>query len=499
MFKTLRAKLAVMLFGLLGVLGVLHTAWVVRTSRFYLQEVSQRLDRNLAKHLADANIVTARGLINKEAASETFQTLMLINRNIEVYLLDREGRIVAFSAPPGAVARQSVRMEPIHQFLSEAPLPIFGDDPRHPDRQRVFSVAEFRSTPSPPGAPGPAEGYLYVILVGEEYTSALHLLSSSQILRSSAWALAGSIGITLVASLLIVRFLTRRLSCLGQQMQTFRSGGFKEPPPSRRAAVDDGDEIDQLCSTFREMALRIVEQIKQLKDNDRRRRELIANVSHDLRTPLQSLQGYLETLLAKEQSLPAAERRRYLESAIKHTVGLGALISQLFELGKLESKEIRPALGPFSPSELCQDVAQRLELIARERRVHLRAELAPDVPSAVGDVELIDRVLMNLVENALRYTPEGGSVSLTCFAADSKVVMQVSDTGEGIPKDDLPHIFERHYRADSSAHRATDGAGLGLAIAQGILSLHASSLRVESGAREGTVFSFDLRQVEKTA
>ena len=498
LIPTLYGKLAAILFGLCLVLGILYTAWMIRTSQRYLQEADQKLNLNLARHLAAERILMPDGRIDKAAAAETFRTLMVINRNIELYLLDPEGRIVAFSAAPGVVRRARVDLEPVQGLLAGAALPIYGDDPRHETRTKVFSATALRRVAG--GRPVPSEealyGYLYVILVGQDPLSALELVNQSQTLRTSAWGLGLLIVLTLLGALVIVRWLTRRLTRLARDMEAFRASEFLQAPAVAVAAGSSPDEIDVLAIAFREMSQRIGEQIRRLQDVDRMRRDLVANVSHDLRTPVAAVHGYLETLLLKEAVLAPDERRRYLEVALRHSAGLSAMIMELFDLAKLDAREVDVELEPFSLCELGQDVLQRFELLAAQKSVVLEGVLSPTLPMVAADIRLIERVLVNLIDNALRHSPSGGRVSLICVADGADVLVSVTDTGPGIAPAELTHIFERFYRPPTTADLA-EGAGLGLAIAKRILDLHGATLDVVSERSEGASFRFTLRAVVK--
>jgi signal transduction histidine kinase len=499
LLSTLYGKLAAVLFGLFLLLGALHTAWMVRASQLYLQEVNQKLNLNLARHLAAERILLNDGRINKAAAEETFRTLMAINRNIEIYLLDPEGRILAFSAAPGVVKRSRVSLEPIRALLDARPIPIYGEDPRSETGRKVFSVTALeRARGGQPVSPDARlDGYLYVILVGEEYTSALGLIGQSRTLRASAWGFAALIALALVTTLLVVRWLTRRLTVLARQMEAFREGGFSKVPDLPSQMGPPRDEIDVLGATFREMSRRIAEQIQGLRDVDRLRRDLVANVSHDLRTPMASVHGYLETLVLKAPTLTEEDKQRYLQVALKHSKGLSTMVAELFDLAKLDAREVELHVEPFSLCELGQDVLQRFELLAATRRVDLKGVLSPSLPMVAADIRLIERVLVNLIENAVRHTPEGGRVSLLCYADGPGVLVQVSDTGPGISAGELPHIFERFYRSPGTGADSAEGAGLGLAIAKRILDLHGSPLSVQSEANAGASFIFTLRTADR--
>ncbi len=487
MFRTLYGNLAAVLLGLFCLIGVLVILLSLYTTRMYVHEVNQKLNRSLAEHMVAEKILMQTGRVNEEALKEIFHMLMVINPSIEVYLLDANGAILNSSAPPGKVKRQRVSLAPLEQFLAGVEvLPILGDDPRDFDRKKVFSV-------SPIPLNGPVECYLYVILGGEEYDSAIQMLQGSYILRLSTWAVAGGIVFSALAGLLLFNLLTRRLKKLVSGVEAFTQSNFSAQ--FETAPLSNGrsrDEIDQLGTTFSRMADRIRQQVQELKQADQLRRELVANVSHDLRTPLTSLQGYLDTLLLKEGTLSPQEQRTYLEIATKHSEQLGKLVAELFELAKLDSREMEPHVEPFSLGELVQDVVQQLRLVAEQKRIGLQTDFLKDLPFVSADIGLIERVLENLIENALRYTQPGGTVTVALTRKNETIMAQVTDTGCGISPDDLPHIFDRFFRVGTNHQERSAGAGLGLAIAKRILELHGSAIEAQSILNGGTTFTFHL-------
>jgi PAS domain S-box-containing protein len=241
-------------------------------------------------------------------------------------------------------------------------------------------------------------------------------------------------------------------------------------------------------------------EVEELKDrlqeeNVYLRRELIASVSHDLRSPLASIRGYLETLLLKGDALPPDKRHAYLEIAARQSERLGTLISELFELAKLDYSGYQINPEQVQLGELAQDVLQKFQLTAETKGIALQVEAHPDVGYVRADIALIERVLENLLENALKHTDPGGSVSLAVRRHDGRVVVDVSDTGSGIPESALPRIFDRFYQVDRSKMLDPRSAGLGLAIVKRILDLHHSQISVESVVAEGTSFSFALPAV----
>lgn len=487
MFRSLYSKLAAVLLLLFALVGLSIIAVTLFSVEMYQQEVDQKLNRELAAHIVSEKLLLRDNQINEEALKEIFHMLMVINPSIEIYLLDPAGNILAFSAPPEKVKRKRVNLDPVNTLLKEeASYPILGDDPRNPAKRKAFTVARIPEH-------GKLEGYLYVILGGEIYDSIVHKLKSSYILRLSTWAIAASLLLALIAGLLIFALLTGRLRRLSAAMDAFKKGNaLSELSLPNINEAKTGDEIQQLSSTFKQLAQRIESQMNKLKKADTLRRELVASVSHDLRTPLATLQGYIETLLLKDEHLTDAERKSYLEIAIKHCDRLSKLVQELFELAKLDSQETKLQREPFNLSELVQDVTQKFQLKAKQREINIIPNIGKELPFVVADIELIERVLENLIENAMRHTPPGGSISVVLTPDQQDIVVKVSDTGSGITQKELPHIFDRFYQLDKSRNSSPGLAGLGLAICKRVLELHGGSINVDSILGSGTTFTFNL-------
>ena len=295
----------------------------------------------------------------------------------------------------------------------------------------------------------------------------------------------------LLAGLAAFRLITRPLRELTQTVQTFEHEGvtaFSRTTPTLERIARGGDDIATLGQSFLGMTRRIAEQWQALTAQDQQRRELFANISHDLRTPLTSLHGYLETLLMKADRLDASESRRYLEIALGQSRKVGRLAQELFELARLEYGVVKPDKETFALADLVQDVFQKFELAAEARRQRLVPHIAPDLPGVTADLGMIERVLTNLLDNAIRHTPEGGEISVRLQPDGAAVRVEVSDTGPGIPRELQPVLFTRPAFASGSER----GGGLGLMIVRRILQLHDSDIRLESRPGQGAVFAFAL-------
>ncbi len=494
LFKTVHGKLSLALLLLLLVIGVLYAGLTLLTTRTYLREVNQHLNRALASELAEHLI--AKKLLREEPRTQALtraeiKQSMVLNPDIEIYILDSQGRILDFSAAPGAVRSTSVSLDPVRRFLAGAgALPIYGTDPRHPEQGKIFSAARI---PAVSGARprDQIQGYIYIVLGGQQYDAAAGALNRSYILRWSLIALAGILGLAALAGALSFRFLTRRLRQMARRVEAFGARHFDGEIAVSH--VSRGDEIERLERMFNRMSERIEAQIASLQQSDSYRREAISNVSHDLRTPLAALQGYLETLQMKDGALSDQERRDYLATATRHAQRLGKLVTELFDLARLESGALEMRLEEFSLAELVSDVTQEFELAAQKKAVQLQTDLGEMRPFVRGDIGLIERAMGNLIDNALRHTPEGGRVTVALRLEDRRASVRVSDTGIGIAPAELPHIFERYYRAPREAgQEPSGGVGLGLAITQRIVELHNGIIEAQSTPGEGTTFVFSL-------
>ncbi|MBI5040880.1 MAG: sensor histidine kinase [Gammaproteobacteria bacterium] len=481
--RTVFAKLAIVLGALLLGIGLLYVLLSTALSRHYQQTFLQNLNRDLAQNLiVDRNLVSD-GNLDEAALQETFHRYMMVNPSIEIYLLDSSGGILSYSAEPGKVKRRYVDLGPVHEFLTGREFPLLGDDPRSHDRRKVFSVAPIPS-------PGDAKGYLYVVLRGEEYDRIEQLFQDNLLARLSAVAVLASLGVGLGVGLLLFRMLTQRLEYLTGLMNRFCAGSFNEYIPFAERVGED-DEIDRLGRHYNCMAVRIRAQLEDLQRQDEVRRELVANVSHDLRTPLAVMQGHIETLQINAEDFGPVIRAHYLDVALAHSKRLTRLVEELFDLAKLDAHEILPRSEPFSLVELVQDVIQKFKLTAAERGVRLEMECDEWLPLVIADIGLIERVLENFISNSLRNTQRGGVIMAVFRRLGVQVEIRIQDDGNGITPEDMPHIFDRFYRGADQG-RGADHAGLGLAIAQRIISLHGETIEVVSHPGKGAIFFFCL-------
>ncbi|WP_248739331.1 sensor histidine kinase [Pseudomonas sp. MWU12-2029] len=461
------------------------SAWLqVRSSQMHELEVVQGLSRDLAQHIAhDTVLMDSNGLM-PGAVRELFSQLMLVNPSVEVYLLDTEGRIVGNAAPEGRLRRQAVDLQPIRRLLNDQPLPILGDDPRSIDGRKVFSAAPLQVNGKP-------AGYLYVVLLSEAHDRFAERGATSAALNTALLSIGLVAFLCLIAGLTAFNLITRPLRRLTETVSRFDIDGAPQSLPAAPSPVDksaDPDEIAVLDAAFRQMQNRLGEQWRSLTRQDQERRELVANISHDLRTPLASLHGYLETLSLKDATLSPEERRRYLGIALDQSRKVGGLAQSLLELVRLEHGFVQPVLEQFSLTDLVQDIFQKFELGAEARNVELKASFSANLPTVCADLGLIERVLTNLFDNALRHTPPGGEIELGLKPRGALVEITVSDTGPGIAAELREGLFLRPFNIGGARR---DG-GLGLRIVHRILQLHGREIQLLDVAGRGATFRFSL-------
>jgi signal transduction histidine kinase len=481
------ARLSAVFLLLIVLLGAGCVAIAFRSAQRLFDDVEQLLNREYARSISGELSPLVAGGFSEEGVKGAIHYMMVLNPMVEIYLLDPAGKILAyFLNPAEKIVRGTVDIAPVREFVQSGGRRLaLGEDPRSATRQRPFSAASLQM--------GAEQGYVYVVLGGEKYDASLRMIQDSYYLRAGVVAFFLALGVTLLVGLLLFFFLTRRLSSLSEAVRGFEKGDL-----ARRVRAGGADELGSLARAFNEMAATIEADVEKIRLAERMRRDLIGNISHDLRSPLASIQGYLETLVLKDSELTAEERRKFLQVSLRSAFSLQRLVEELFELAKLDARQVQRRLEPMQVAELVQDVALKLAPEAEAAGVSLSVEPLGDLPLVTGDVAMLERVLTNLMENALRFTPRGGSVRAILRAGGSvenggTVRVTVADTGTGIAPEDLPHVFERFYRADRSRTRGShDGAGLGLAIARQIVELHGSRLEVESRPGEGAEFSFTL-------
>lgn len=502
---TVRFKLALTVF----VTGALTALGVVVTLLFALE----RFEHETAYRRGDAFLGRVTGMYDDlpgkhardPAEFDAFlRRLLLLEPETQLYLLDPGGRILA-SSTQATAPRGAVRLGPVMQAIEQTRPPyVMGDDPQRPGAVTVITARPVRRPGSARDA-APA-GYLY-LAVHREGLPAGRLEMLGRTLAQPA--LAAGVAIVALTTLLaawIIAAVTRPLQRLGAAVSAAAREGLEASPADsealRLAPATADDEFGQLAAGFRSMLQRLRSQWETLRRLDHFRREGVSNLSHDLRSPLTATTACLETLEARWAGDAARDDDgRLLEVALRNTRNATRLVQSLGELAQLDEPEFKLRTEVIDAGELLDDIALRFTARASGQGVRLQTE--PPGPASAPppvveiDVALFERAVANLLDNALKFSREGGLITLAARRLEAGVAVSVTDTGTGIAADDVPQLFDRFYQSRRGVAPATGegGRGLGLAIVKRITELHGGKVEVASRVGTGTQVTILLRAI----
>jgi signal transduction histidine kinase len=479
-------RLASVFFILILFVGL---AYVLITTYYFsrlFNEVNQRINKNtavnIAKHLHPFN---ADGKVNEDEMEKLFQQIVSVNPYLEVYLLDSAGQILYFNTDEAKVLLDSVNTAPLEKFIAKhGRVFIKGDDPREPHTSQIFSVARVYSG-------GRRMGYIYVVLGSDVYNTISKKLERNFFFNIGAFAMLVALFAALVIGLFFIRVLTNNFNRILSVMEKFREGDLNARVPLKPAG-----SLNEFGVIYNNMADILNENINKLKEIELLRSNLIANISHDLRTPVAIIKGYAETLQIKVNELSEQSRTEYLNRINTSIDKLQKLINELFELSLLETRQMKIKKEPLMISELINDISSSYQLMASEKKIMLNTSLSIHLPLVYADIALIERVIQNLLDNAFRHTPPNGKISIVTKLEKGAVTVTVADTGSGITKQKLEEIYHGFYKENNFSDMRYS-TGLGLIIVKKILELHHSNLEINTTEKIGTAFSFSLPLYKK--
>lgn len=473
-------KIAAVFSALLIVLGIVFVLIASKLSRSYYTMAHQELYGNVASHLATFTNPLKNGKPDTAVTHDIIHSIMVANPSVEVYLLDTAGHITDYVVPDKSVRNHRVDIAKVKQWLlvknGEHPL---GDNPKQPDEPGIFSAA-------PVYEQGVLTGYVYAVLASEKQKQILATLNNHLYYSLGMYIFFSALGITFIVGVITFFLITDSTTQIAKVVRRFKEGDY-----SARIEGHAQGNLGMLTSTFNEMADVIVDNFEKISATDKFRQELIANVSHDLRTPLSIMQGYVETLMIKKDSISQTEREKYLSVVLESSKKLSVLVEQLFQYAKLEANQVNPEKEQFLLNELASDILMTYQLKASERNIKLILDGPDNLPPVFADIALTERVLQNLIDNSFKFTPDGGRISIQLKKTGSGVQVQVTDTGIGIALEDQAYIFER-YKQLHKDEQPKKGMGIGLAIVKKILELHQVSIQVASEPGKGAAFWFVL-------
>lgn len=482
MARTLFTKLAISLVVLLLIHALISYFLMQYTFFSYEKERLQYKYKDLAKTFLNQYPLMDNNILS---LSDKIHYIPQYYPNIEAYILDTSGLVLATTCE--TLTKDRIMLSSIEKFANDnTTYPLYAEDPAYDNDNTVFSAAAIKVD-----SHEDVLGYLYLVLKKDVKNIEQSFdMSNSYTMQQAVLFMVVCTILAIIAALLIVKGLVARLNRLTNDIELYRKNEL--PAVDQTKVILAQDEVDILTQTFQIMAKRLDKQIDQLKQADTLRREMVANISHDLRTPVAALCSVLETLHLKSNTMQTEEIKKYLQVALQQSRRLARLVKELFDLSKLEACDFKIQTQTFPLAELVHDIIQKFKTKAIKNKVQLQIEMTNHPHWVEADIELIERVLDNLLENALRHTQPYGYIKVYLTKQDNAVYVQVEDTGCGIAEQEIPHIFERFYRGKQSYSNDPNGTGLGLAIVKRILELHNSQIKVTSQLGKGACFAFSL-------
>ena len=482
LFNSLFFQVSSVFLLILIIISAVYIYISVNTAEMYFEETRQKLDLNIASHIAADNDCFKGDSVNTEVLKDVFHNVMVINPSIEVYLLDTNGTILTYYAPNQVIKIKSIPLGPLKEFIyADKHSFLMGTDPKNPDKMKPFSASRVTEADK-------FKGYIYVILGGQEYENASQLVFGSYIIRLGVRSMIIALITAAIIGFLAIGIITWNVRRIVRVIRDFRNGNS-----SARIIMTNKGELKLFADSFNDMADTIVHNINEIKSMDENRRILVANVSHDLRTPLSIIRGYVETIILKDSKLTPIERNNFLGIIMRNTDRLLNLVEELFELSRLESKEIKPHIEEFSLGELLQDIHQKNQIPANEKNINLLLEVTENLPRVFADIGMMEKVFQNLIDNAVKFTPSGGEIKIILKKKYAQSLLAIiSDTGIGISEEEISNIFDRYYQAKKNPTGKNSGAGIGLSIVKRILDLHEFDIKVKSELAKGTSFFISI-------
>jgi signal transduction histidine kinase len=507
----LKIALTILLAGVLTAVGVIATV-LLTFQRFEHESIYFRgnafLERVVERH-ADMFTMQER----YEGDFKAFlASLVLFENSSELYLLDTHGTVIAHSGDMQLPNGFQVKLQPVLEAASEQAMPyVMGDDPAHMDASAVISARALRRTGADPKAS--PDGYLYLVCHKSGLPEGGLLAIQSVYAVPAMLAILAIVCLSTALAAWVTAAITRPLKKLTATVSAVAQHGLENAAASPGTTgaellapghIPGKDEFGQINAGIGGMLHTLNAQWRQLRRQDHFRREGVSNLSHDLRSPLTATAACLETL----ESRWAGDASRHadhqlVEVALRNTRNAARLVQSLGDLAQLDEPEFHLKPQRMDATELMDDIALRFAERAARKGVRISAELGVGLcpattPLVRMDVELMERAIANLVDNALKACAAGGVITLGAFCMEDQVHLEVTDTGAGIAAADIPHLFDRFYQSRTSVAPASSegGKGLGLAIVKRIVEMHQGSVRVDSTLGQGTCVTLMLPGME---
>ncbi|MFZ1800569.1 MAG: HAMP domain-containing sensor histidine kinase [Chitinophagaceae bacterium] len=475
-------RISILVFLIITILSILFISITYFASTYFYNTTTQLVNKDVATHIAKFTSPYENNSINKRKADSVFYNAMVVNPNIEVYFLDATGNVIYYQTTEFAIQVKKIPLDDIHTFInSNGKKYVRGFDPKQAGVKKIFSAAPVYKNNT-------LFGYIYVILVSAKYGDANSVLFESQVWRLALEAFI----IVIILSIFISNYYIKRLQLNYKKVVTvleeYKNGNF-----NATFALKDNYEFVPITDAFNSMSHLLITNMKRLQKSETDRKDLIATISHDLQSPLSVARGYAETLFMQKNFTGTPEHHEYLKLIQSKIMQVEKMVLQLAQLSKMDEINFEPKKEPFVFAEIVQETVNTYQLFASEKNVALHCSQCETLEWINADVSMMERVMQNLVDNAIKNTPAGGTAEISITVKENDLIFSIENTGKNLS----PELLKWINSLGEELSERPSQAGLGLLIVKKILRLHNIQLTAKTYDNKN-IFMFTVHVVSQS-
>ncbi len=477
---TIFRRISIVFFTLITLLCLLFMAISYFLTTDFHQASTQLLNKEVAAHIVEFTSPFEKEGINKAKADSVFKNAMILSPGAEIYFLDTTGKVIAFHAPKSEIKLWTIPLKNIRKLIaSKGEIYVKGPDPKNISDPKIFSAAEVK------GKSGNL-GFIYVILAtNKNVTDVLYLSYLSNLLIIAFCII---IILSIVFSFIYLNQMQRRFNQMIAVLEKFQNGNLEA-----RFEIKEDDELAPVTLAFNKMADMLSDNIHRLTRSVKERKDFIINISHELKTPLAIARGYTESLSIKNvnHELSKSEQEEYIQIILDKIQQVDIMVNQLFELSKLDTADFNPVKEPFVLSEIVQETVNNFQWKALQKQAVLTCTQCLYHVWINADVSLMERVVQNLINNAVDNTYEHESIQVFIEVTGNDLIFKLQYKGSLLPQNMLQWLNNSREESTLQADFFTP-SGIRFLIVKKILQLHRSSLKAYTDNDRSNVFIFDM-------
>ena len=468
------SHISVLVFSLITIVCLLFMGITYFSTSNFHEASMQLLNKDVAAHIAKFTSPFTEKGIDKKKADSVFYDAMVLSPSAEVYFLDTAGKVIAYHADENDIKQWTLPLNNIKKLIaSQGKEYIKSTDPRDPGNRKIFSAAEVNNGSQ-------LLGYIYVILGSNKNVTRMLYKSYFNGLIIKVFFII--IILSILFSFFYINRFQKSFNYMLGILEKFKNGDFEA-----RFPVNKNGELEPVTMAFNKMADLLVYNIDKITQSEKERKDFIANISHDLRTPLSVARGYTETLLIKnEKEISPQEEKEFLQLVYKKMLQVEYMVTQLFQLSKMESVAFVPKKEPFIFSEVVQEIIHDSLSAAKEKNISIDNSNIEDASWVFGDVAMMERLIQNLMVNAIKYTPQNGSIKISLTTQAGILIFNIQNSGTSVSRQ-MMDWFNNSLDQNLLSNRPAN-TGLGLVIVKKILQLHQFKYELASAGDSENIF-----------